>query len=86
MNFESDTISLSINEDNITTQVGGQGGPLTTAELKACVSDAALLLNSVFCGVPPQEPQDNVGWGGRGRKAWPQFERGDKDRQKTRLQ
>ncbi|MCA1851884.1 MAG: hypothetical protein LC647_05690, partial [Beggiatoa sp.] len=43
-----------IGGDDITTQVNGQDGPLTTAEVEACVSDVALLVNSDFCGgVPP---------------------------------
>jgi hypothetical protein len=56
--FSSDlfqfVVKKTIGKDDITIQVNGQNGPLTTAEVKACVSDTALLLNSVFCGVKPK--------------------------------
>lgn len=48
-------VKKPIGKDDITTQVNGQGGPLTTAEVRACVSDTALLENSVFCGVKPKD-------------------------------
>ncbi|MDQ3774177.1 MAG: hypothetical protein M3461_07330 [Pseudomonadota bacterium] len=51
-------VQKTIDAGDITTLLNGNGGPLTTAEVTACVNDAALLVNSTLdqlwdqiCGV-----------------------------------
>ena len=46
-------VQRTIGEGDITN---GEGGPLTIAEVQACVSDGALLVSSLFCdGDPPTD-------------------------------
>jgi hypothetical protein len=49
-------VQKTIDQGDITTLLNGIGGPLTTADLKACVADTALLAGSILdpiCGGDP---------------------------------